>query len=210
MLFGPVRLITKLVSLVVIAAVVYVIVCGVQVVNASRLSTAPAAVGPASAILVVGDPVADPVARSDRVDLVSRLRQAALLCRHGRAPRILLASYPPQSGSVGSFSYDVKTLNGFGLGSCAVVELRAPNTAVALSQTARRLGDGGSVIVVTDAIDALWTHGAASGDGLAAQVSPPPSSKKFVFDEIGPLLREATGVAVGRVLGFGRVSWAAY
>jgi hypothetical protein len=204
-LFGPARLISKLISLVVFAAVVYVAVCGVQVVNASRLSTAPAAVSPASAILVVGDPVA----RSDRVDLVSRLRQAALLCRHGRAPRILLASYPPQSGSVGSFSYDVKTLDGFGLGSCAVVELRAPNTAVALSQTARRLGDGGSVIVVTDAIDALWTRGAASGDGLTAQVSPPPSSKKFVFDEIGPLLREATGVAVGRVLGFGRVSWAA-
>jgi hypothetical protein len=205
MLFGSVRLISKLISLVVFAAVVYVAVCGVQVVNASRLSTAPAAVSPASAILVVGDPVA----RSDRVDLVSRLRQAALLCRHGRAPRILLASYPPQSGSVGSFSYDVKTLNGFGLGSCAVVELRAPNTAVALSQTARRLGAGGNVIVVTDAIDTLWTHGAASEDGLTAQVSPPPSSKKFVFDEIGPLLREATGVAVGRVLGFGRVSWAA-
>ena len=84
MLFGPARLISKLISLVVFAAVVYVVVCGVQVVNASRLSTAPDSVGPAVAIVVLGEPVA----RADSADLTSRLRQAALLYRSGRAPSV--------------------------------------------------------------------------------------------------------------------------
>jgi hypothetical protein len=207
MLFGPVRLISKLISLVVFAAVVYVVVCGVQVVNASRLSTAPDSVRPASAIVVLGEPVA----KADRADLTSRLRQAALLCRSSRAPKVLLTWYPPSAGEVGSRSYDTSWLEAHGVVSSELVAREAPNAVVALSKAAKLFdGRGSSVIVVTDAIDALWTQGAGSADGLMLQVSPPPSSKKFVFDELGPLLRESTGVAVGRVLGFGRAAWAAY
>jgi hypothetical protein len=204
MLFGSVRLISKLISLVVFAAVVYVAVCGVQVVNASRLSTAPDSVGPAVAIVVLGEPVA----RADSADLTSRLRQAALLYRSGRARKVLLTWYPPSAGAVGSLSYDKKWLHG--VVSSALVVREAPNAVKALSLAAKLFDRRGSVIVVTDAIDALWTQGAGSADGLTLQVSPPPSSKKFVFDELGPLLRESTGVAVGRLFGFGRATWAAY
>jgi len=206
MLFGPVRLLTRLLPLVVVAAIVYVIVCGVQVVNASSLSAAPGAVRRASAIIVIGQPVAS----ADRSDLVARLRQAALLYRHGRAPQVVLTWSPPPKGSVGSVSFESSWLGAHGVPPSALAELRASNSAVALSRAAKFLGKGRGVIVVTDAIDALWTEGAGAGDGLSVQVSPPPSSKKFVFAEFGPLVREATGVAVGRVFGFGRISWAAY
>jgi uncharacterized SAM-binding protein YcdF (DUF218 family) len=207
MLFGPVRLISKLLSLVVFAAVVYVIVCGVQVVNASRLSTTPDSVRPAAAIVVLGEPVA----KADRTDLTARLRQAALLYRSNRAPKVLLTWYPPSAGEVGSLSYDARWLEAHGVVSSELVAREAPNAVVALSKAAKLFDRRGSgVIVVTDAIDALWTQGAGSADGLTLQVSPPPSSKKFVFDELGPLLRESTGVAVGRVFGFGRAAWAAY
>jgi uncharacterized SAM-binding protein YcdF (DUF218 family) len=206
MLFGPARLISKLISLALFAAVVYVAVCGVQVVNASRLSTTPDAVGPAAAIVVLGEPVA----KADRADLTARLRQAALLYRSGRAPRVLVTWYPPSRGAVGSRAYDTKWLEAHGVASSALVAREAPNAVGALSLAAKLFDRRGSVIVVTDAIDALWTQGAGSADGLTLQVSPPPSSKKFVFDELGPLLRESTGVAVGRVFGFGRAAWAAY
>jgi hypothetical protein len=178
----------------------------VQVVNASRLSTAPETVGPAAAIVVLGEPVA----RADSADLTSRLRQAALLYRSGRAPSVLLTWYPPSAGAVGSRSYDTKWLERHGVVSSALVVWKAPNAVKALSLAAKLFDRRGSVIVVTDAIDALWTQGAGSADGLTLQVSPPPSSKKFVFDELGPLLRESTGVAVGRLFGFGRATWAAY
>lgn len=206
MLSGSVRLLTKLLPLVVVGAVVYVIVCGVQVVEASRLSAAPGAVRQAPAIIVIGQPVAS----ADRSDLVARLRQAALLYRHGRAPHVVLTWSPPAAGSIGSVSFESKWLRHHGVLPSSLTELRASNSVVALSRTAKILGKGRGVIVVTDAIDALWTEGAGAGDGLSVQVSPPPSSKKLVFSEFGPLVREATAVAVGRVFGFGRISWAAY
>ena len=106
MLFGPVRLVVRLVSLVVTGAIVYVIVCGVQVVEASRLSAAPSAVHPASAIVVLGQPVA----KADRADLISRLGQAALLYRHHRSSRVIVTWSPPPAGSVGSIAYEKKFL----------------------------------------------------------------------------------------------------
>jgi hypothetical protein len=206
MLFGPVRLIIKLLPLAIIAVIVYVVVCGVQVVTASRLSTAPSAVHRASAIVILGQPVA----RSDQADLVFRLRQTALLYRHGRARHVVVTWFPPSTGSVGSIAYEYGWLEAHGVPSSALIKLKAPNAVVALSQTAKRLGKRTSVIVVTNAIDALWTEGTGTGDGLSVQVSPTPSSKKLVFLELWPLVREATGVAVGRIFGFGRASWAAF
>jgi hypothetical protein len=206
MLFGPVRLVVRLVSLVVTGAIVYVIVCGVQVVEASRLSTAPSAVHPASAIVVLGQSVV----RADQADLTSRLRQAALLYRHDRSRRVIVTWSPPRAGSVGSFAYEEKFLDHYGVPRLALTSVAAPDASTALSKTAKLLGKGTSVIVVTDAIDALWTQGAGAGDGLSVAVSPPPSSKKLVFTELGPFVRETTGVAVGRIFGFGRISWAAH
>ncbi len=205
-MFGPVRLVVRLASLVVTGAIVYVIVCGVQVVEASRLSAAPSAVHPASAIVVLGQPVA----RADRADLRSRLGQAALLYRHDRSRRVIVTWSPPRAGSVGSSAYEKKFLVHDRVPPRALTFVAAPDASTALSKTAKLLGKGTSVIVVTDAIDALWTRGAGAGDGLSVAVSPPPSSKKLVFTELGPLVRETAGVAVGRIFGFGRFSWAAH
>ncbi len=206
MLSGLVRLVFRFIPLVVIGAIVYVIVCGVQVVTASSISTAPTAVRRATAIVVLGQRAT----AAERSDLVARLRQAALLYRNGRASRVVVTWSSPSAGSVGSGSYESKWLEAHGVVSSVLTELKASNAATALSRVAILLGRERSVIVVTDAIDALWTEGAGAGDGLSVQVSPPPSSKKFVFFELGPLVREATGVAAGRVFGFGRISWAAY
>ncbi len=206
MLFGPVRLVVRLVSLVVTGAIVYVIVCGVQVVEASRLSAVPSAVHPASAIVVLGQPVA----KADRADLISRLGQAVLLYRDHRSSRVIVTWSPPPAGSVGSIAYEKKFLVGPGVPRRDLTFVAAPDASTALSKTAKLLGKGTSVIVVTDAIDALWTQGAGAGDGLSVAVSPPPSSKKLVFTELGPFVRETTGVAVGRIFGFGRISWAAH
>jgi uncharacterized SAM-binding protein YcdF (DUF218 family) len=202
MLFSPIRWLTKLLSLALTVAVVYVVVCGVQVVIASRLATAPSAVKPALAIVVLGQPV---VNGSAGVDLAARLEQAATLYEDHRASSIVV------TGPRTSLSVEARLL----LRDChdaspTLIKVQASDAAVALLKTARRLTRGNSVIVVTDAIDAQWVRYVGAEDGLFVQVSPPASSEKLVFSELGPLVRESTGIAVGRLVGFGHVPWAAY
>ncbi|HTW99593.1 MAG TPA: hypothetical protein VMD59_12490, partial [Acidimicrobiales bacterium] len=84
-------------------------------------------------------------------------------------------------------------------GSNASSQLRAAGAA---------LGSGTSVLVVTDAIDAMWIERAAPEDGLAATVVPATGSEPLFFKELGAVWRETSAVAAGRIIGFGRASWA--
>ena len=53
------------------------------------------------------------------------------------------------------------------------------------------LGSRKQVIVVTDAVDALWTKDVASGDGLRPTVAPAVGSKKLFLEEFGALWRQS-------------------
>ncbi|HXZ83272.1 MAG TPA: ElyC/SanA/YdcF family protein [Acidimicrobiales bacterium] len=202
MLFTPVRWVIKLVSLALIVAVVYVVVCGVQVVISSRLSTAPSAIKPAMAIVVLGQPVAN---RSAGADLSARLKQAATLYADHRAGLVFV------TGSAASLRVEWNLLRKtYHVAPSALKRVSAADASIALLETSKALMSGNSVIIVTDAIDALWAKYVGAQDGLSVQVSPPASSEKLIFSELGPLVRESTGVAVGRIFGFGHAPWAAY
>jgi hypothetical protein len=97
-----------------------------------------------------------------------------------------------------------------GVPSSAVTSVTPTNDAGALADVSSIYGHGSNVIVVTDSIDALWTRGAASSTGLIAEVSSPSGSNKQFYDEFGPLWHQVTGVAVGRIIGYGRVGWSAH
>ena len=86
--------------------------------------------------------------------------------------------------------------------------LTSSNVTEELSSVAKRVGHENRVLIVTDAIDALWTEGVASGAGLQPEISSPPATKRFLTSELAALWREATGVAVGRIIGFHRTGWA--
>ena len=205
MIFAPIRLAIRLVSLAITGAIVYLIISGVQVVTASRTTTDPTNVGAASAIVVLGSPAAR---SGSSADLRARLSWAARLYAAGRASKVAVAT-SGSGGSVAGNSELVGALRGAGVPTSSIVQLSASGPSSELSAARRQFGDGARVIVVTDAIDALWTSGAATGDGLKPEVSSPPSSHKIVFSEAGQLWKEASGVAVGRAIGFGRATWAA-
>jgi len=206
-LFAPIRWTLRLASLVVFGAIVYVVVSGVQVVDASHLPTAVASVGPAQTIVVLGAPVAG---SAPGAELSGRLQQALLLYEAKRAPTIIVTGPPAASGGSSVGSVSTAWLARQGVPRSKVMTVSASNAATGLSAVSEMLGHGAQVIVVTDAIDCLWTKGVASADGLVADISPAFGSEKTVFTEIGPLWRQATGVAAGRVVGYPRTTWAAH
>jgi vancomycin permeability regulator SanA len=203
-LFAPIRWAIKLVSLLITAAVIYVIVSGVQVVGASNAVDTASAVAPAAAIIVIGAPLVDgapgPV-------LLARLEQALALYQATRAPRLVLTGATLAGGS--EPASEESWLTARSVPRQALTAAGGGSVIDDLTAAARVLGSGTSAIVVTDAIDTLWTTKTAAALGLEVSVSPDPASKKFVFDEIGPLWRQATAVAAGRIIGYKHTTWAA-
>lgn len=208
-LFGPLSLLRRAPSLVVLAALVYVIVSGAQVVKASHLSTAVEATPPAQAIVLLS---ASAPNGSPGAVFTGRLQEALLLYRAHRAPQVLIsdptasaaAAVPGPSAAI----IGAHWLEGQGVPASKVTVLPAGGATSAFQSTAALLGPGAHVIVVADAIDALFTKGAADAAGLVATVSPAVGSEQPIYGQVIPLVKQATGVAVGRVAGYGHASWA--
>jgi maltose-binding protein MalE len=82
------------------------------------------------------------------------------------------------------------------------------NTASQLQAAATKIGAGQKVIIVTDAMDAFWVRGTAVHYGLLPQIAPALDSERPFYDQIGTVLSQAGAVAVGRIIGFERATWA--
>jgi uncharacterized SAM-binding protein YcdF (DUF218 family) len=190
MFFWPIRLAFKLISLLVLLAIAYLIYSGVEVVRSSSATSNASALASASAIVVLPAPLAG---TTPGPDLVARLTEAAALYRAGRAPTIVVSGPPKTATSPAGSAVARQWLIADGLPASAIVTVRATDAANGLSRAAAVLADRKKVIVVTDAIDALWTKDLAAADGLHSVVAPPPSSKKAFFTELGPLWRETSG-----------------
>ena len=212
---SPLRWALRIPSLILTAAVVYVVVSGVQVIVASRQAVPTSAMAGSRAIVVL------PAALEGSApspDLLGRLEEARSLYQAGVAPTVLVAAVPQTSSgsspagapSTGPSPSAIARawLVGQHVGAGAVVALHSTTAAETLSAAAALLGTPAKVVVVTDAMDALFSRGAAAADGLQAVVAPAVGSSSIAVSELGPLWRQATGVAVGRVIGYGRVGWA--
>ncbi len=197
------RILYRIISVLVAAAIVYLVVSGVQVETASRGTILPSHVKRAAAIVVTGTP------RSSQLssDYRSKLRLAWSLYS-GRRARLLYVALPKGASRSGSLSSKWTK----GLSSAAkpsdLTSVVASNVGTELSRVVKRIGRGSRVIIVTDAINALYMQDVAAAAGLHPQVVSPKASKKLLFSQISALFREASGVAVGRVIGFTNASWA--
>ncbi|HUY29974.1 MAG TPA: ElyC/SanA/YdcF family protein [Acidimicrobiales bacterium] len=210
LLFAPIRWALKLLYFAVLAAVVYVVVTGFQVVTASHLPTTTASLRPARSIVVLGAPLVDgapgPV-------LLARLEQALTLYEAKLAPQVIVTGAPAQPATATTPAVASVTriatswLESNGVPTSSILGLPAAGAPAGVAAAAGVAGSGTHVIVVTDAIDALWAKGAASRSGLVAQVSPAVGSERSITSELGPLWRQATAVAVGRLIGYGRTTW---
>ena len=206
LLFWPIRLAFRLVSLIVLAAVIYVVYSGVEVVLSSRTTSNARSISSSSAIVVLPTKI---TGTSPGPDFLGRLKEAAALYSARRAPTVVVASPAATRSEPSGASVARHWLVNNGVPSSAILFVRADNSLTALSRSAALLGSRKHVIIVTDAIDAHWTKSAASADGLKATIAPGIGSKKFLFEELGALWRQSTAVAAGRIIGYGHTGWAA-
>ena len=157
---------------------------------------------PASAIVVMGaaqwNGVPSPVLRN-------RLDHAAELYRSGAAPVVGVTGGQTQGDAVTQGHAGYEYLRAQGLPDSAIrVEVDGTNSFEELSASSHivaALGTGHDVLIVTDPYHAMRVAAIADEIGLAAHVSPTTSSSSF-----RALFRETMAVAIGRVIGFRRLS----
>lgn len=202
MIFGF-RIFYRIVTLLITAAIVYFVVTAVQVETAAHRARSPKRAEHAALIVVTGTPGMPNMS----ADYRAKLRVASSLYRRGLAP-VLIIAVPSGVSRKGALSAQrTKELESV-LKPAEATAVLATDAGTEFSRVEKRVGRGHRVIVVTDAINALYMESVATGDGLVPEVVAPPGSKKFVFSQISPLFREASGVAVGRVIGFAHATWA--
>ena len=201
-LFGF-RIIYRIISIAVAAALVYLVITGVQVETASRMTRLPNAVAHARAIVVTGTPGSPHMS----ADFRAKLGVARSLYQKGDAP-LLVVGLPSGVNRAGGYSATWTKELASAVTPGDVTAVLAKNVGKELSLLEKRIGRGHRVIVVTDAINALYVEGVASGDGMKPEVVAPATSKKILFSQFSQLFREASGVAVGRVIGFSNATWA--
>lgn len=208
---SPIRWALRLPSLIVLGAAGYVVASGVQVITASRQQVNAASVGRAAAIVVL--PARPPsgtaaAASSSSSDLVDRLEEALQLYRSQVAPKLVVAGAPASPGDPSPAVTAERWLEARHVPAGSMLRLATATPTATLSAVAAILGTPARIVVVTDAMDALFTRGAAASDGLTAVVAPAVGSTGIKMSDLGPLWRQATGVAVGRVIGFAHATWA--
>lgn len=201
-MFG-IRILYRTISLLISAAIVYLIVCAVQVDTASRGVISPSRAQHAAAIVVTGTPGTSQMS----ADFRAKLRVATSLYSR-RLASLLIVGFPSGVNSSSGLSEQrVREIAPI-VNPRDVTAILAKTSGSEFSRVEKRIGRGRRVIVVTDAINALYMEGLVADDGLRPEVIAPPASKKSVFGQFSPLFREATGVAVGRVIGFANATWA--
>jgi hypothetical protein len=200
----PFKILMKLASLAVTAAVIYLIVSGVQVVLAARVPQGTKALTPAATIIVLGSPVEQ---NAPSADLVNRLEEG-LKCFNDHLAPSLTVTGTDANGQADVAAVEASWLEVNGVAKKDIQVVSASNTASQLEVAATGIGTGRKVIVVADAIDTYWVRGTAVHYGLRPQIAPALGSERPFYDQLGTVLSQASAVAVGRVLGFERASWA--
>jgi uncharacterized SAM-binding protein YcdF (DUF218 family) len=179
-------------------AVLYVAVTFVQVWWASRQDDAT----PASAIVVMG--AAQWNGKPSPV-LKARLDHAAELYEQGAAPLIVVTGGKQVGDAVTQGVSGYLYLRDLGIPDEAIkVEVEGTDSWEELSASAlilRQAGTGDDVLVVTDPYHAFRVHAIAHEVGLDAHVSPTSAQTG-----LRQLARETAAVAIGRLVGYRRLS----
>lgn len=194
-----------MVRLVAVGAIVVVAYVGVTFAQVWRASLQDHP-GPAQAIVVLGAAQYD---GRPSPALQARLDHAADLYGAGRAPVIWVTGgqQPGDRTTEGKSSYDY--LRGQGLPDDALaVENQGRNTWESLAATARFLHERGTtdVLLVTHPYHSYRAAGIARELGLTARVSPTPQRSSDLFETARALGRETAAVAVGRLVGYRRLT----
>jgi hypothetical protein len=200
----PFKILMKLTSLAVTAAVIYFIISGVQVVLGARLAEGTKSLKPAATIIVLGSSVDQ---NAPSADLVNRL-EAGLKCFQSHLASTFTVTGTDVPGQANVASVEAGWLEVNGVPKSEIHLVSGANTASQIYAAASEAGNGQEVIIVTDAMDALWVQGTAVHYHLHPQIAPALNSERPFYDQIGTVLSQAGAVALGRIIGFERATWA--
>jgi uncharacterized SAM-binding protein YcdF (DUF218 family) len=196
------RLARRLISFVVLAAVIYLGVTFVQVFLASRRDEAR----PAEAIVVFG--AAQYNGRPSPV-LRARLDHAAELYDRDIASTIVVTGGKQPADEVNEATASYRYLHEkYGLADEAVLrEVSSTNSWQQMASAANILRKRGKekVILVTDPFHAARVQAMAEELGLDSHVSPTRTSPIHGVEELKHFGRETVAVAAGRIFGFRQV-----
>ncbi|HZI44640.1 MAG TPA: YdcF family protein [Ilumatobacter sp.] len=180
----------------------YYVVTLIQVVRAGR-QTDPS---PAEAIVVLGAAQYD---GRPSPQLAARLDHALELYEQGVAPVVMVTGGNQPGDRFTEAEASAEYLVDRGVPETAIMrEDEGRTTYESLDAAADQLRDAGldEVVLVTDPYHSLRSRLIAEEVGLDADLSPTPTSVVTGWSSFRRELAEAGGVAIGRIIGFDRLS----
>ena len=195
------RRVLQVVALCAVALVAYGLFSFWQVWSTGRSDQAR----PVDAIVVLGAAQYD---GRPSPQLAARLDHALTLWPQGLAPMIVVTGGNQPGDRFTEADASAAYLAERGVPTDAIVlEGEGASTYESMENVAALLGDAvESVLIVTDPYHALRSRMIAADLGFEAYVSPTPTSVVSGVREFRRELTEAAGVAVGRIIGFDRLS----
>jgi uncharacterized SAM-binding protein YcdF (DUF218 family) len=202
MIFGPFRLAIRVVSLLLVAILVYLAVSLVQVWLTSREYDPH----PAAAILVMG---AAEYNGTPTLDLQARLKEALILFRNNDA-HLIVVTGSKEKGDLDTEAGASKTyLIGQGVPAADILEAGGSNSYENVADAVPQLMalHATTVLVTTDPFHEHRSMAIASSLGLTPSPTPTRTSPISGWATVPYFLKEAVGVGLGRIFGYNHLEW---
>ncbi len=201
MIFGPIKLVLRLLSLFLTVLVLYFAVTFVQIWWRGHEHTSSSA----QAILVFGTTENNGKASPE---LKARLDQALVLYKASRAPWIVVTGGNLPGDVYTEAGVSATYLENHGVATTHVLQGGGNDTWQNVQTVIKKLKQHHitTVITVTDPFHEFRAMAVASSQGLKPYPSPVPNSPTIKHQLWRYYLKETLEVGVGRVVGFGRLS----
>jgi uncharacterized SAM-binding protein YcdF (DUF218 family) len=202
MLFAPLRLAMRLMSLLVLALLVYFAVSLVQVWLTSREYDPHVA----DAIMVMGAAQYNGVPSPD---LTARLNEALKLFNTKQSSLIVLTGGKEKGDIYTEAEAGARYLENMKVPAADILEVGGNTTYENVADAAPqlRLRHATTVLVTTDPFHEARSMAISSSFGLAPSPTPTQTSPITGWSTIPYFLKEAVGVGLGRIIGFNHLDW---
>jgi uncharacterized SAM-binding protein YcdF (DUF218 family) len=202
MIFGPIRLAIRIVSLLLVALVIYLAVSLVQVWLTSRQYKPH----PAAAIVVMGAAQYNGVPSPD---LQARLNEAVILFKKGYANLIVVTGGKEKGDLHTEAGTGATYLASQGIPSSDILQAGGNDTYenVADAVPLLKARNATTVLVTTDPFHEDRSMAISSSFGLTPSPTPTKTSPIKGWSTVPYFLKEGVGVGLGRIIGFNHLEW---
>ena len=202
MIFGPIRLAIRIVSLLLVALVIYLAVSLDQVWLTSRQYKPH----PAAAIVVMGAAQYNGVPSPD---LQARLNEAVILFKKGYANLIVVTGGKEKGDLHTEAGTGATYLASQGIPSSDILQAGGNDTYenVADAVPLLKARTATTVLVTTDPVHEDRSMAISSSFGLTPSPTPTKTSPIKGWSTVPYFLKEGVGVGLGRIIGFNHLEW---